>query len=128
VRYKGEYDPDKAYSVFDVVRVMPGTGYTDVDGNSIDATPGVWVCVVNVPSLKFTKVFNGDKNAFKRQLRQDDTDYFPIWPEPEDKATLDTADGRYWELISLLPIEMVSCEDGVEKTHFVDAVLEPEDA
>jgi hypothetical protein len=125
-RYKGEFDPDKAYSLFDVIRVMPDEDYTDADGNVIDATPGVFICVVNVPSLKFTNLFTGDREAFKRYLRQDETDYFPQWPEPETKATLSAPDGRYWELISLLPMEVVSCENGIEKTQYVDATPKPE--
>ena len=127
LRYRGEYDPDKGYSMFDIVRVMPGKDYTDEDENLIAATPGVWLCVVSVPSLTFTNNFGGDAVAFKRYLRQEDVDYFPQWPEPADKATLDDPDGRYWELISLLPMEMTTCENGEQKTVYVDATEKPED-
>ena len=124
--YKGEYNFRKGYDVNSIVRVLPDGSYTDSNGDEVGATPGVWICVATVPSLDFTEAADaaGIKRAdYPTYIRADVPDYFPQWPEPANLATVENPDGRYWELISLLPTTMVSCENGVEKTHYVDAVL-----
>jgi len=129
-RYRGEYDANAAYTVNDVVRVLPDVNYSDTDGNLVPATPGVWICVVNVPSQTFTDaltdaVDSGTLAKYRRYLRSDLITYYPQWPEPNDiaKATdsIDDANGRYWDLISLLPTKQSVCVNGVAKTFYVDS-------
>ncbi len=122
LRYRGEYDPNEVYTINDVVRVLHGKTYTDITGTAITCTPGVWICVVNVPGKKYSDQFKRiGYTSNKRYLQQDGVDYFPKYPEPTDKATLDRPNGRYWDLLSLLPVESQMCdESGNEVKAYVD--------
>jgi hypothetical protein len=131
-RYRSEYDPSKGYAIYDIVRVLPNKDYADANGDVVKATPGVWICVVNVPSLYFTNVFAGSKDAFKRYVRQDGIDYKPRIDsdgnEPSTLATLNSPDGRYWEQFGSLPTKLVVCKDGEGKEYFIDASPVPDDS
>lgn len=78
------------------------------------ATPGVWVYVGTVPSI--TADPNGDTTKDVVQL--------PMWPLPDDSQK-DPVTGLSltpicWERISLGPIKYTDCEQGVEKTIYVN--------
>lgn len=118
--YKGEYDPDAQYSVYDVVRVLPNINYSDFKGNYVPATAGTWVCVASVPDYESSEVLKSKgQTGVEDYIRTDSVDYFPKFPEPETLAT-ETTDGkgRYWE--SLFPmIEFKVCVDGIEKVYYL---------
>ena len=132
MRYtRDEFDPSLGYGIHQVIRVLPNKTYTDINGDDIPATPGVWICVAVVPSLWFTNSFKGNKDDFLRYVRQDDVKYYPRLDkdgkEPSSFATLDDPDGCYWQYLGGLPIVMVSCDNGIEQKHFIDGSKVPED-
>src|ERR1041385_5205696 len=72
--FRDEYDPSKGYSINDVVQVLPNKDYADLDGNTVKAIPGTWICVVNVPSLYITRKIDAGNPAYKRYVRQADVE------------------------------------------------------
>lgn len=42
-------------------------------------------------------------------------------------SPLERAQIRYWELLSLLPMEQSVCVNGIAKTYYVDAAEKPQD-
>lgn len=126
--YCGEYDPDAQYSVNDVVRVMPNTNYFNTGAETtMDTTPGVWICIAEVPGFQTSEVMKSRGFTSGDFIRYDGVDYFPKWPEPQytlqdvvNGVTNDRYHIRYWELISLLPVQATMCVNGVDKTYWVD--------
>lgn len=109
---------------------MPGESYYEVSGKivwipsttPVPAVAGVWICVANVPSKKFSEMVK-DQVGYTGYIRQTGVKYYPQWPEPSYVATVQSPNGRYWELISLLPTTQTMCEDGSAITAYVDSYI-----
>ncbi len=106
---------------------------------------GVWMCVAPIPDpltwislvIEYTgfagQLLNADlatqlaNNPFYAynidSIRLKDINYRPIWPEKTNIATDQDKNGRYWELISLLPQEVTTCVNGQTITSYVDSAL-----
>jgi hypothetical protein len=89
-----EFDPDAAVDANEVIQVMPGTVYTDKDGNDVDADSGVWVCIKSIPenSDYWTSVPVQYQSRYKRQ---DGVNYYPKWNGGDQTD--------YWRCIGSLP-------------------------
>jgi hypothetical protein len=108
--YRGEYDPDEAYSRFDIVRVLSSTAYTTYNNTVVSAEPGLWICVADVPSLIGSDKRKAAGLTHGPMIRHESVDYYPLLPEPT--ATLESVQGqsdplvkadiRYWELIGVI--------------------------
>lgn len=121
--YRGEWNTGSAYSMNDVVRVTQQTG---------SATSGVWICVADIPDKAISDVLKTqgwvEGSVF---VRWTEVNYNPVYPEPpvtlQDITStmnpLQKAQIRYWELLSLLPIETKMCINGVESVAYVDAFI-----
>lgn len=110
--YQHEFDGTKGYSPDDFTRVLHDTNYSDLQGNLVPATPGVWICVVPVPSETVSdalKTLGHTGTQYKPYLRQDGVNYAPQWPEPAQTASTTNPNGRYWELLSMLPKLLQIC-------------------
>lgn len=128
--------------------IVTGT-YRGVIVSAYDSIPmpGVWCCVTSVPSFEFlvtfaqnnpewtnlavfsthTTVTVNNKNWIPN-IRFYDVNYAPIWPELPKRAVKTSSDlklaaGRYWELISLLPMEQKVCVNGKSKTVYIDTAI-----
>jgi len=100
--------------------------------------PGTYICVVPIPGLLFSiEIINSfspggiyansgaSLSSLSLGLRENinylrffNINYYPVWPEMPNLAVLK---GRYWELLSLLPITAQFCEDGKTVSSFVDS-------
>lgn len=118
-QYKGEWINTGSYAINDVVRVTK-----DYD----NSTKGVFICVYGVPDKGISDALYADGWPEGCEwVRVSGVNYNPIYPEPTKTiADVQTetditkqATIRYWELISLLPIEMSMCVDGVETKYFI---------
>jgi hypothetical protein len=128
--YKGEYNPDAQYNTNDVVRVMPEKTYTSsIDQTTVNATAGVWVCVADLPDNVISKNLKSLGYLYPNYIRIDKVNYAPKWPEPTKTISQNTeymsieekASVRYWELISLLPVAIHGCVNGVDQTYYTDS-------
>lgn len=112
--YRGEFDANKYYARNDVVRV-PVTSTT--------ATPGIWVCVYEVPDKQISdKLKVMDSSAYAKYIRSEEANYNPVWPEPTATPSKESPAGKYWELISMLPVEVAMCVNNETKTYYVPMV------
>jgi hypothetical protein len=126
MRYKGEWDSNAAYSQNDVVRVRPNVSY-DSGSISYPVSPGVFICVVPIPdkrvSDQLTALGYASNPTYAPYIRSATVRYFPMYPEPSERATYWNAEGAYWELISSLPVERWTCADGVAEVHYIDMTV-----
>lgn len=92
--YRGNYNYDEAYSKNDIVRVLPTLTYSSsIDDSTITPTPGVWICVEDIPDAISSNDLIQLGYSFADHIRIVDVIYYPIWPEPTTP---------YWHLLSLL--------------------------
>lgn len=112
--------------------------------------PGTYICVYPIPGLESQLLYvnrttNGAiENAVYSYndtlpakvlanisyIRFWDVNYFPVWPEYPNIAELNNADmtkanGRYWDLMSLLPTSTYMCLDGVTTNAYTDTQEHP---
>ena len=127
-QYRGEYDANAHYGVNDIVRVLPDEVYPDINGDEVGAMEGIWICVSNIPDAYVSNAIDANDPDAGNLKRIDGVEYFPQWPEPDGVADSDNPDGRYWELIGLIPIEMSLCLNGIEKTYYIGAMEKPDDS
>ena len=125
---------------------------TDVIMGNYYPVPGTYICVSFVPGLDMQaamvtsaniseivgsyddtyNVFNDPRFAANiNYMRMNDVNYFPCWPEKPnigyvDNLNLGMTDGRYWELISLLPSQIRVCTGGsAVSSSFADVAFIP---
>lgn len=118
--YAGDFEPNAGYSINEVVRVTTSASYVETTGGQSTTKwshPGIYICVRDVPMNVSAAQFSTAPTYVYRYVqalaRDTGVVYAPIYPEP-------TTD-PYWVLLSLLPIEMGMCVDGIEKTYYVSA-------
>lgn len=146
------FDPYASYGVGDVVRVdkiwYAGTDPVKrkpefEEDTPVYIYPGVYICVQTVPSLIAQDKVDalGLKNIDKNFYRRADICYAPLYPEPKRLASrntffsgnepavedITTYQGRYWELISLLPTVGKQCRNGKAVTVLVNGAFPPDD-
>jgi hypothetical protein len=108
------YDKDEAYGLGDIVYITDALNPAGLNIHS-----GIWLCVQNIPSNKFTGTDKPEGSPYKRYS---DVNYYPQWPMPDEDSLDARGDKKiYWLLISLYPMEMAVCEDNVRKTYYVSA-------
>lgn len=112
VKWRGEFNPDEQYSIHDQLYVEAGKDYFRYDDpdNAVNVSPGTWICVAEVPSLRLSNALiaegydDGTDTTF---IRVDGVNYYPVSPEPttqfvdvqfeEDQFT--RANIRYWKKV-----------------------------
>jgi hypothetical protein len=128
-KYRGEYDPDAPYAVNDIVRVRHGVTYTHLSASTVcPATPGVFICVTPIPNkpLSDSLTLSGvaDQLNYAPYIRVAGVKYFPQYPEPASLPRYHSENGRYWEYLSGLPKQAVSCDEfGDTATVYVDQTI-----
>jgi hypothetical protein len=117
-------------------------GETGIILPNYNPIPGTYICVSNVPSWELSTLvpsvlnlatFNSINQMGSElylisninYIRFWDVNYFPGWPERPNIAYVDPndltkANGRYWDLISLLPSAMLVCSNGMSDITYAD--------
>ena len=118
--------------------------------------PGTYICVSSIPSMftlpiptlnGFSSIVGGviifpglmtsnisaPAQPYLPYSRFANVNYYPSWPEMPNLAAYDpnnlwASNGRYWELISLLPSNELSCNNGSNITTITDTQTIPSDS
>jgi hypothetical protein len=101
MRFKDIYDYNAAYSVNDVVIVEADT-HVVFKGKTYDLTAGLWICQAFVPEKTWSdraKASGLTRAQYPSYIRDDNAQYFPVYPAPTNLATVNEPQGRYWRLM-----------------------------
>ena len=129
MRMMGTFEPSASYRQGDVVQVKDTVSYTvttDTSSSIYYSYAGMYVCDSSVPMAVNVNDFN-DAEAYVYNYivslnhRSSSVVYAPIYPEPEvlpSELSGSATQGRYWSLISLLPVTASMCVDGTPVTYY----------
>lgn len=132
VRWLGEFDDYQNYYEGDMVYVSTSRLYNVLDpvtGRHWVRTPaGVYICVYPVPvNIPVAGQFGSIDDYLLNYLnslnkRVDGIVYAPLHPSPTPSPGNVTANvqGKYWQLLSLTPMEMTVCEDGINTNYYIE--------
>ena len=128
--YQREYEPNNGFQEGDIAYALEDTNYViDGEDEPLPVTPGLWVCVRNVPAPALSGKLIEAGHADSPFVRFAGVKYYPFWdpdlPYFEDVADSEDAftraNTRYWDYWSGLPQLKRECIDNIVTEIYVDS-------